>query len=569
MNIYECFTRQLAQRPEAAALTEWRRDRTVTLSYRGLENAAARAASMLAAGGLKVGDPVLVFVPMSIDLYIALLAILRLGLVAVFLDPSAGRRHIERCGGILPPKALIATPKTHLLRCICPALRRIPLAFTTGRLRLPGARPWKRWKRYAAGAGIAACGPDAPALVTFTSGSTGAPKAAVRGHGQLAAQQQILAAELSTAPGDLILSGLPIFVLSNLGAGAASLLPGCDLSRPGAVDAAAITERVRGLGVTCLQASPAFLEKVIEHCRRRGIRLGGVRRIFTGGAPVFPCRLDRIREIAPQAQITAVYGSTEAEPIACLTHEDLRPQDRAAIDAGGGLPAGRPVAALRLRILPDRWGVPIGPFSETEFDRLGLGPGQPGEIVVSGPHVLKGYLRGAGDRETKFRVAEDIWHRTGDAGRVDADGNLWLLGRCGACVRDRQGVLYPFTVEAAASNFAAVRRSALVHFGAKRTLVVEAAKGAKLAELDLLKSKIGWARIERVLILPSIPVDRRHNAKVDYPALGRILKRKKFAARTGGQATRWQVGGLLWEWFPATKISRQDSAPTEKIPTSS
>jgi acyl-coenzyme A synthetase/AMP-(fatty) acid ligase len=166
-------------------------------------------------------------------------------------------------------------------------------------------------------------------------------------------------------------------------------------------------------------------------------------------------------------------------------------------------------------------------------------------------------------------VAEDIWHRTGDAGWVDADGNLWLLGRCGACIRDRQGVLYPFTVEAAASNFAAVRRSALVQAGGRRTLVVETAKGAKLAELDLLKSKIGWARIEEVRVLPRIPVDRRHNAKVDYPTLGRILKKKKFAGRTGGQANRRQVGGLLWEWLPATKISRQDAAPTEKIPTSS
>jgi acyl-CoA synthetase (AMP-forming)/AMP-acid ligase II len=524
MNLYDLFTRQVEQRPGAAALTEWRQSRTVTLSFLDLESAASRAAAMLTASGLQAGDPVLVLVPMSVDLYVALLAIFRLRLLAVFLDPSAGRQHIERCCAALPPKALIATPKAHLLRCIRPALRRIPIAFATGRLRLPGARSWSAWNQYAPYPTVAACGPNTPALMTFTSGSTGAPKAALRSHGRLAAQQQILAAELRTAPGDLVLSGLPIFILSNLGSGAANLIPGCDLSHPGDVDAAAITERVQELGVTCIQASPAFLAKVADHCRRRGIRLCGIRRICTGGAPVFPRLLDRIQAAAPQADVTAIYGSTEAEPIACLPRADLRPEDRAAMDAGSGLLAGRPVSAARLRILPDRWGTPIGPFGESEFDRLCLGPQQAGEIVVSGPHVLQGYLRGEGDRETKFKVGGETWHRTGDAGCVDLEGKLWLLGRCAARIRDRQGVLYPFTVETAADSLAAVRRSACVRAGGRRTLVVEPTEHATAAEWALLKSRLAWAQIERVLVLPRIPVDRRHNAKVDYPGLDRILK---------------------------------------------
>jgi len=347
----------------------------------------------------------------------------------------------------------------------------------------------------------------------------------VRSHGLLAAQQQTLAAELRTAPGDLVLSGLPVFVLSNLGSGAASLIPGCDLSRPGAVDAATIVERVRKLGVTCIQASPAFLERVADRCRSRGTPLEGVLRVCTGGAPVSARLLDGIQAAAPQAEVTAVYGSTEAEPIACLFRRNLRPADRAAMDAGAGLLAGRPVAAARLRVLPDRWGTPIGPFGEPEFDTLCLGPGQAGEIVVTGPHVLPGYLHGEGDRETKFRVGGVVWHRTGDAGRVDADGNLWLLGRCAVRICDRQGVLYPFTVETAAGSLAAVRRSAFVGAGGRRTLVVEPAAGSTSAELDLLQSKLSWAKIERVLLLPRIPVDRRHNAKTDYPELNRLLGR--------------------------------------------
>lgn len=524
MNIYDLFARQVRQRPDAAALVDWKHGRPYPMSFRDLDTASARAASMLGAVGLQTGDPVLVFVPMSVDLYVALLAILRLGLVAVFIDPSAGRQHIERCCAVLPPKALIATPKAHLLRCLSPALRRIPVKFATGTAPLPGACRWKDWNHHAPDRQAAGCTPETPALVTFTSGSTGAPKAVVRSHGLLTAQQQSLSAELKTSPADLVLSGLPIFVLSNLGSGAAGLLPGCDLRHPGSINPAPIVERIRELGVTCIQASPAFLERVADHCRCRSVSLPGIRRIYTGGAPVFPRLLDRIQAIAPQAEITAIYGSTEAEPIACISRPDLRPADRMAMNSGCGLLAGRPIGEIKLRILPDCWGTPIGPFSASEFDDLCLGPGKAGEIVVSGPHVVQGYLRGEGDRITKFSVGEQTWHRTGDAGRMDEEGNLWLLGRCAARISDRQGVLYPFTVETAAASCAAVRRSACVKAGESRVLVVEPTTRSRSKLWADLISDLAWAHIERVLVVPSVPVDRRHNAKVDYPALARLLE---------------------------------------------
>jgi acyl-CoA synthetase (AMP-forming)/AMP-acid ligase II len=527
MNIYELFARQVRQRPDAAALVEWKRGRPHPMSFRGLDTASARTAAMLATIGLRAGDPVLVFVPMSVDLYVALLAILRLGLVAVFIDPSAGRQHIERCCAVLPPNALIATPKAHLLRCISPALRRIPVGFTTGALPLPGARRWSDWSQYSAGGKAAECTPEAPALVTFTSGSTGAPKAVVRSHGLLAAQQQSLSAELKISSGDMVLSGLPILVLSNLGSGAANLLTGCDLHHPGSVDSASIVCRIRAMGVTCIQASPAFLERVADHCLRRSVTLPEIRRICTGGAPIFPRLLDQVQSAAPQAEITAIYGATEAEPIACMSRADLRRADRMAMDSGFGLLAGRPIRDIELRILPDLWGTPIGPFSASDFNDLCLGRGMAGEIVVCGSHVVQSYLRGEGDRATKFSVGGKTWHRTGDAGRMDEEGNLWLLGRCAARISDRQGVLYPFTVETAAAGHAAVRRSACVRTDGRRVLVVEPAARARSNQWAALESDLAWAHVERILVVPHVPVDRRHNAKVDYPALARLLKRER------------------------------------------
>lgn len=114
----------------------------------------------------------------------------------------------------------------------------------------------------------------------------------------------------------------------------------------------------------------------------------------------------------------------------------------------------------------------------------------------------------------QIRVGGSVWHRTGDAGYLDVDGRLWLLGRCSARVQDGHGTLYPFAVECAASDSEAVRRTAFVHHDDKRVLVSELSAGAdaERAMADL-RQRSGWARLNRVQLVLQIPVDLRHNAK--------------------------------------------------------
>jgi olefin beta-lactone synthetase len=149
-----------------------------------------------------------------------------------------------------------------------------------------------------------------------------------------------------------------------------------------------------------------------------------------------------------------------------------------------------------------------------------------GEIVVTGPHVLPGYLDGAGDAETKIRVGDRVWHRTGDAGYFDDRQRLWLLGRCSARVDDNRGTLYPFAVEAAASNIDGVRRSAFVMHRERRTLVIEPSPHVAPISRSTLLDQLEWAQLDDVMTVRVIPVDKRHNAKVDYPALQAMLARR-------------------------------------------
>ena len=348
---------------------------------------------------------------------------------------------------------------------------------------------------------IQPCTPDAPALLTFTSGSTGEPKAALRRHGFLLAQHRALEHTLELQTGEVDLCTQPIFVLANLASGVTSLIPDTDLRRPDAIYPAPVVAQIQAHQATRATASPAFYERLVEYCLEHDATLPTLTKIFTGGGPVSPNSLDRLQRIAPQATITAVYGSTEAEPIALVARHEIAAQDIAAMLGGRGLLAGRPVPIIQLRILKRHKARPIGPFTPTEFDLACQPAGEPGEIVVHGEHVLSEYLNGCCDEENKFNVAGARWHRTGDGGYLDDHGRLWLLGRCSACIEDGHGTLYPFSVEHAAQQHDCVRRAAAASIRGERVLAVETRNGrlSESCQARLLES-LKFAHVRKVRV---------------------------------------------------------------------
>jgi acyl-CoA synthetase (AMP-forming)/AMP-acid ligase II len=488
--------------PDRSAIIQTHRGRDRAVSFSQLKAASDRFSRQLSESGLGHGDVVLVLIPMSIELYVALLGVFGVGAVAMFPDLSAGLRGIDVCCRISPPAAMAGVLKARFLRPFVAGLRRIPRCFPCPLIRGDDEFATGETK------------PDDPALITFTSGSTGQPKAAVRTHRFLVAQHETLKDSIRLEAGELDLTTLPVFVLANLASGVTSLLPDADMARPGFVDAVRLARQIERHRPIRTGASPAFLERLADHSETRGNILSGFHKIYTGGAPVFPGLLRRLQTLAPQARVEAVYGSTEAEPIAHIAVEDISEADWKSMADGKGLLAGNPVPQIRLRILPDQWGGQV-----TVSDCLPAN--QPGEIVVTGDHVLKGYLNGTGDNETKFSISGEIWHRTGDAGYFDDAGRVWLLGRCSARVGDDG--LYPFAVECVAMSFPKVRRAAFALAGEKRILALEPHGQFPDTEFGRLRESLAWAKIDEIRIVRQIPMDRRHNAKVDYPKLKELL----------------------------------------------
>jgi acyl-CoA synthetase (AMP-forming)/AMP-acid ligase II len=526
MNLVEILQAHARNRPTAAAILDHHGASDRITTFAELEQCSAQAGSLLWQAGLRPGDAVLVFHPMSAELYVALLALFRLGMIAMFLDPSAGREHMERCCALHRPRGMIAGAKAHLLRLWSPALREVPIKFVIG-LPVPGAIGWSRFKRLAAHPDIHAGPSDTPALLTFTSGSTGQPKAVVRTHGFLLAQHRALEESLELQAGDVDLTTLPIVLLANLASGVTSLVPDADLRYPGAIAAAPVVAQIQRHQAVSSTASPAFFECLARHCAERGLSLTSFRKLYSGGAPVFPRLLDQVQAMAPSANVVAVYGSTEAEPIAHVARREIQPDDLRAMLAGRGLLAGRPVNTVQLRILPDQWGRPVGPWTTAEFEAARVPVNQLGEIVVSGEHVLTGYLHGHGDEETKFRVDGVIWHRTGDAGYLDPQNRVWLLGRCAARIRDERGELYPFAAETAVYQEPRIRRAAMVGRSGRRVLAVELYDDRDSRGVDGMRERLAWTQLDEVRICSRIPVDKRHNSKIDYPSLYRLLDQTK------------------------------------------
>ncbi|PWK62113.1 AMP-binding protein [Roseicyclus mahoneyensis] len=464
------FAAAVARHPDRTALVEASGN---AISFADLQTRSHAFVSSWAARGIAPGDRVLLAMPVGADLYAALAAVWSLGATVVLPEPAMGLRGLIHAARTTRPRAFCSAGAYGLLQLALPALwPMIHLRPSTGG---------------GANLGRPLPGPDDIALISFTSGTTGAPKAIPRSHAFLAAQHHAIAPLLDSATEERDLTAFPVFVLINIASGRTSVLPDWKMSRLAHLSPDRLAARIATQNVTRALLPPALCETLA-----RAPATPMLHTVFTGGGPVFPDLLDRLWSNRPGLRIACVYGSTEAEPIAHLEAAAITARDRAAMDAGAGLLAGHPVPGIDLRL-------------------------QHGEILVAGAHVNAGYLDPAHDAENKIREDGRIWHRTGDAGRLDGAGRLWLLGRAGAEVRTDAATLHPFAVEVAARTWPGVRQAALMPGKGSPCLVIE----GTASHLQDWQARARALGIVRVTAIRRMPMDRRHASKIDRAALAR------------------------------------------------
>jgi olefin beta-lactone synthetase len=482
--------------------------------------------------GISKGDRVVVMVPVSVDLYLTLLALMKLAATAVLIEPSMGLSQIDRCCRATHPKAFVGSPRAHVLRLLSPALRAAPLSFVVGMRNLPGTKSLvvpAQGEHPRVSTEIPA--EDCPAVITFTTGNTGRPKAMGRTHKFLWQQHLAVGEAFSFLPGDVELTTFLLFVLDNL----ASRVPTLLLPYPASgLKPADVVRWIGEFGVTTLKSSPFFFQVIARHCEATGAVLPGVRAILTGGAPVRPTLVQALQRLLPNGEVYVAYGSTEVEPISIIRGQEIIDETGMLTGTGHGYCVGQPLTSLDVGFVslkrqhPRQEGLRI--------ESATLPQGESGEIAVSGIHVNETYFQDPqAVAETKIQASDGrIWHRTGDTGYIDDKGRLWLTGRVANLVVRGGAVICPLQVEAVVDTLPFVERCALLgvpdrDLGDKAVLVI-ALKNRRLHWLSpgsrqlLRRDIMALCRtqnlaIDEVVFKRNIPIDRHRRGKIQYDKL--------------------------------------------------
>jgi len=461
--------------------------------------------------GLRTGDRVAVLTPPGVEQIALVYAIWRAGGVTVLADRGLGLRGLGRAVRSARVRWAVGPRPA---RAAARVLRWGPKATFVDVDELVVAAD-RRTSDGVVGLVTIEPSPAGEAAVLFTSGATGPAKGVRYSHAQLAAQRDALASCYGITSDDTLVAAFAPFALYGPALGIGTALPDCDVTAPGSLTAAALDAAIASVGASLVFASPAALTNVVATAAGHLAGLARVRTVMSAGAPVPSELLRQIAALAPEATLHTPYGMTEILPVADVTLDviDAAEQDSPA----AGVCVGHPVAGAEVRV------VPLG-FDAAEGVPSAVDTGRFGELLVRAPWRSDGYL-GLWDTQRRARPG-DGWHRSGDVGHLDDEGRLWVEGRAVHVLHTVDGPIASVPIERAveAGGIDGVRPGRVAAVGVGPTglqqvvIVLEIAgtkRGLAADELAAAVRRSVPFAVAAVLVTSGLPVDIRHNAKID------------------------------------------------------
>ncbi|MBV0891397.1 AMP-binding protein [Paracoccus sp. Z118] len=420
MTLHDLLADNLPARSGAPAIIE----PTGPVTYAELHAEAAAIAGWLAAQGVGRGDRVIVHLRKSASEVAAMLGAARIGAVVVNVNAQWTAEQLAYVIEDSEASAVLTAPAA------------------AGRLG-KGAPP----VLVRTAQGWADAGPPPPtaavldsdlAMILYTSGSTGRPKGVMLSHHNVLTGARAVARYLGLTPGDRLMSVLPYSFDYGLNQLTTMLLLGGTVIHQPVPMPAEIVATMNRHGATGLACVPPLWGQVVRHLADNPTPVPSLRRVTNTGGKIPDPILALMPQVFPGVAIHLMYGLTEAFRSTHL------PPDLFAAKPGA---IGRAIPGADVRVLR-----PDGTLA---------GPGEDGELIHAGPLVSLGYWRRPEQTAEKFRPCPALGGarvvHSGDTVRMDADGDLWFVGRRDAMIKTMGFRLSPEEIEehAYASGLAA------------------------------------------------------------------------------------------------------------------
>jgi malonyl-CoA/methylmalonyl-CoA synthetase len=437
------------------------RDRGLTRDE--LRKVAGEVAGGLAGLGVRPGDRVAIYAATSLDWAIAYLGVLRAGACLVPMNPDYHSAEAQHILSDSDPVLVLADAA------------RTPIAEGLGRRTAPiealprGEAP-----------PVPDLGPESPAAILYTSGTTGRPKGAVIDQGAFLAQGRGAIEAWRWTPADVLVHALPLFHLHGLGMGLnGTLLSGASATFVQFTPADVVAELTRsgeGRG-TMFFGVPSMYQRLCDWLEGHPADLTGVRLFVSGSAPLPPALFERCDRLLGQPPVER-YGITE-----------------------GGIVVTNPYDGPRQ---PGRVGLPF-PGVEVKL-------GERDEVLLKGGQVFRGYWRNP--RATEEAFTSDGFFRTADVGEIAPDGTLAIRGRLKELIISGGFNVYPREVELVLETHPAVDEVAVAGvpseaWGEEVTAYVVPMKSVDVVESELIayarERLAGYKCPRRVVLLEKLP----------------------------------------------------------------
>jgi acyl-CoA synthetase len=431
--MYGLAAAHAAARPDAPAL----RDGSRRLTWSELVAWADAVAADLAAAGLRIGDRVGVWLPNRVEATVTFLACSRNGYVCT---PSLHQNHtvgeiltlLERCGaaGLMAQAGYGADAGR---RDIFAEARRLPSMRRVYALPSPaseapaipaGAEPFPERAGAAPPASAPVANPDKIVYLAFTSGTTGQPKGVMHSDNTLLANGRAMVADWGVTPETVIYSLSPLSHHIATVAMEQMLAAGCELVVNDLAKGQSALDRIIETGATYVMGVPTHAIDILGEVARRNLSaIGAVETFYMAGAAI-PVEVAR-RFLAFGIKPQNVYGMTEnGSHQYTLPDDDFNTMVRTC---------GKACAAYEIRI----W--------RSDAPDIEAGPGEMGEIGGRGACLTLGYFANQAATEASFNAQG--WFMSGDLGRLDANGNLEVVGRSKDLIIRGGHNIYPSQIE--------------------------------------------------------------------------------------------------------------------------